>query len=489
MFSRKHTHFLKARTPGASRTSVILAEESGITLIEVVISALLVGLIAAGTITGFATAGKATYDERAHAQATICAQQDEERLRGLTAVKLGSLEKEGTETRKVTENCETYTEGSGYTGTVFTVTSYATYYTETSSGAVEACTSESGNANYLRTVSSVTWLGLGSRPPVTESSQVSTPLSAALLVRVQNQLAEPVEGATVSIVNGTSGVNLSQTTGSGGCVIFGTVNANTVTLTVSKLGWVTSNGQESYSKSIKVSGDSTTPKTVQIGDAGGISVMFKNSSTGLSTFGDTFIAFQSGIPEAPEFMLEGTAGTYLPEVASPKLLFPFQTVPVAPSKTPGENPYHVYAGDCTANNPETYGIKAEKAQVEPGGSKEVTVEEPPVTMTVYKGTTIASGVATGAEVKITNTGCKNVIPVNYSSSETYARVSSVSTTGHLEHETQPYGAFELCIASKEAVSGKYYKYTTTFTNKAKAGVALGNIFLGSATSFGSKQTC
>lgn len=488
MFSRKHTHLLKARTPGASRTSLILAEESGITLIEVVISALLVGLIAAGTITGFATAGKATYDERAHAQATICAQQDEERLRGMSAVKLGALEKEGTETRKVTENCETYTEGSGYTGTVFTVTSYATYYTETSSGAVEACTSESGNANYLRTVSSVTWPGLGSRPPVTESSQVSTPLSAALLVKVRNQLAEPVEGATVSIVNSTSGVNLSQTTGAAGCVIFGTVNANTVTLTVSKLGWVRSNGRE-FTKSIKVSGDSTTKETVEIGNAGQISVVFKTNS-GASTTGDTFIAFQNGIPEAPYFMLEGTAGTYAGEVTSPKLLFPFQSVPVAPSKTPGENPYVVYAGDCEANNPETYGIKAEKAQVEPGGSTlQVPVEEPSVSMTVYKGTTTASGVAAGAEVKITNTGCKSITPVNYSSNETYARVSSVSISGHLEHEAQPYGAFELCIAAKEAVSGKYYKYTTTFTNKAKAGTALGNIFLGSTTSFGSQQHC
>src|ERR1700734_4137504 len=57
------------------------AAESGVTLIEVVISALLVAIIAIGTLAGFDSAGRATTDERQHNQATLLAEQDEELLR------------------------------------------------------------------------------------------------------------------------------------------------------------------------------------------------------------------------------------------------------------------------------------------------------------------------------------------------------------------------------------------------------------------------
>ena len=66
-------------------------------LLEVVISALLVALIAVGTFAGLEGAGRASADERTHAEATKLAQLDEERLRGLTTTQLAELAQKGSE--------------------------------------------------------------------------------------------------------------------------------------------------------------------------------------------------------------------------------------------------------------------------------------------------------------------------------------------------------------------------------------------------------
>ncbi len=58
--------------------------EGGFMLLEVIVSALLVALIAVGTYSGLVSADRAGTGERASAQATVIAQQDEERLRGLS---------------------------------------------------------------------------------------------------------------------------------------------------------------------------------------------------------------------------------------------------------------------------------------------------------------------------------------------------------------------------------------------------------------------
>src|SRR5690242_11998385 len=121
------------------------ADESGVTLIEVMISAVLVAAIAIATLTGFDAAGRATADERAHNQATVLAGQDEERLRSLGATKLGQL---GSQTRTATEN-----------GTTFTISSSAQFVS--ASKEAFTCESSGGGADYIQTTSSVSWPALG----------------------------------------------------------------------------------------------------------------------------------------------------------------------------------------------------------------------------------------------------------------------------------------------------------------------------------------
>src|SRR5271165_3336658 len=205
----------RTATRARARLAAVQAgSEAGFMLLEVVISALLVGLIAVGTLGGFDSAGRARADERAHAQATQLVEQDEDRLRGLTTTQLAQL---GTaEPRYEAENgmclekiSSTYSywnqastsfcektapfAGTTYTGVVFSVTSSA----EFASAEKEklTCETSGATADYIRTRSSATWPALGARPPVSESSVVSTSSGSDEEIKVENQDKEPVEGA------------------------------------------------------------------------------------------------------------------------------------------------------------------------------------------------------------------------------------------------------------------------------------------------------
>jgi type II secretory pathway pseudopilin PulG len=497
---------------GARLARFSLASERGDTLIEVLISAMLVGLIVVGTLTGFNSATKASYDGRAHAQAAVCAQQDEERLRGLTTKQLSE---QGTTSREVTDTCEPYVKTSGYKGTVYTVTSTAEYVNDKTVGT--SC-SPKGSADYLRTTSSVKWAALKTRKEVTQSSIVTNPIGSSLLVKIENQVGQGVPGATVTAVG--ENTNQMLTTNSEGCAIFGSLVAPSVTVTVTKTGWVDHEGEAIPPESLKLVTGQTTSVTYQLGEAGAIKAEFQTTSNkGLPepTAGDTFVAFQNAIVRTPYFMLEGTmssseaaaAADYQTSVvSSPMALFPFQKPP-APG-TPEE--YTVYAGDCEKNNPEIYepSFVNATAQVEPGEvaplKKKLTT--PPVMLTVppvninvwnstealYPGTkTVASGYAV-----LTNLSCKGmgIIPTNDYSSKTEPKYKHFQPLkqGHLAYHGVPYGVFELCVTN-----GTHY-WKTTFENKKSTGPATpltnaitkqtetiegatyGNIFLSSASS-------
>src|SRR3977135_540631 len=192
--------------------------ESGMTLIEVLVAAVMVGVIAVGTFTAFDAAGRAGADTRAHAQGVQLAQHDEERLRGLTTTQVAQLgwvetvrAENGACLEKVagvwkywnqaknTFFCEkTGQAGQTYNGIAFTITSSSRYVAAAKGAEAAAFTCEKTGAaaSFLQTTSAVTWPSLGSRPAVSQSSILTTPVSGVLIVKVVNQNNEPVEGAT-----------------------------------------------------------------------------------------------------------------------------------------------------------------------------------------------------------------------------------------------------------------------------------------------------
>lgn len=465
-------------------------------LIEVMISAMLVALIAVATFDGFSVTQRATGDERAHAQATVIAQQDEERMRGMTATQLGQLGTGSTHT--VAENgvcieqvsgvwryytgattsfCEKSAAYSGtYTGTVFTISSSAQYVTAAKESFT--CETSGGTADYIQTTSSVKWSALGSRPAVTQSSLVSLPSGSGLEVKVKNQNEEPVSGATVTATGTTS-----QITPSSGCVIFGELAEKTVSTSASKSSWVNKSGKTPPAEPVTLSSTSLVTKEFTIAEPGTIAASFTTQESGkeVAAQGDTFVALQTGIP-TPDIFVGGTAGTYK---SSGELtgLFPFVT-PGKPSGTP--NPYTVFAGDCEANNPATVTESGEKlkdstAQVEPHGVTSVKIEAPPLSVTVYEGTKSVPGerLKTAISAMIINTECSSASAQNYAKVP-YEHNVTFTSNGELATASryQPYAKkLEFCVVAK--IGTEYYKYKSPapFENKVKAGTTVGTFYL------------
>ena len=464
-------------------------------LMEVVISALLVGLIAVGTFAGFDSTGRVRVDERAHAQATVLVEQDEERLRGLTTTQLAQLgtaephyeaengmclEKVSTAwhyySKENTSFCEkTSFAGTTYTGLVFTVTSSAEFVTAASEKFT--CEVSGGAANYIRTKSTATWSTLGSRPPVTQSSVVSSPTSGGMMVKVENQDKEPVEGANVTAV-GTS-LSATETTPAAGCVIFGGLQAQTDKVSVAKSNWVDVNGKnppasEEYTVAAGTLG---SPTAFKIAAPGWIAATFESNGAP-SVDGVSFVAYQAGITTAPHYFVKETAGSpAVPEhTAELTGLFPFAKL----EGTWKPEPYTVFAGDCKANEPSIVGAINKTAAVEPNLPATVTIEAPAVNVTVWEGTkgtpTVKHPTATSNGAMIINPECSGVTPVGAAKAVTFEHKVKVSTTtGNIEapYLYQPYAKkLEFCFVA--LISGKYYKYKSPspfIENKKKEGTA------------------
>jgi hypothetical protein len=416
--------------------------EDGLMLIEVVISALLVGLIAIGTLGAFDSAGRASAEERARSQATLLAGQDEERLRGLNAATLSQL---GSASRTVTEN-----------GTTFTITSSAQFVAGTQEKLT--CEVSGGSADYIQTTSQVSWAPLGahiakSTKRVSQSSVVNVPQTRSLLVKVYNNNHEPVSGATVAVTNKAGTTTLAeQTTPESGCVIFGGLTEKEVKASANVAGWVSEAEQLApVSKELTLSSTTLTSAEFVLAAPGTISAEFV--SNGVPVTGDTFFATHSGVAAA----LVGGEASHYAATSTLGNLFPFVTVGTPPTA----NPYTVYAGDCAENEPmKVASVANPTAQVNAGQTTAVKVEVPELKLTAYEGTSIAPGGVAKEVVssKIINTKCSNT-----------AHVVKFTNAGVLIEKYQPYASeLQVCVVAK--ISGKYYKSTQSgFSNKAKAG--------------------
>jgi len=429
--------------------------ESGVTLIEVVISAVLVAVIAIATLTGFDAAGRATADERQHNQATLLAGQDQEQLRGMNVTELGHL---GTVT-KVTEPID---------GTKYTVTSEAQFV----SAAKEAyaCETTGGNADYLQTTSKVTWPALGSREAVSQSSIVPVPTSSSLLVNVRNQANEAVEGAVVKVTGKSSGTTAEQTTPVSGCVIFGALADTEVGITGTKSGWINEQLEsEPAATEAQLSLTSLINKTFVIANPGALLVEFESAGSKVGVQGDTVYVAHTGAPEK----VVGTAGAYSSTISVPTL-WPYQT---AGSPT-GPSPYTVYAGckgldpGLTASpNPITSGkkeVNTPAPQVNPGQVTPVKVELPAVNVKVFEGESSAKPGAldAGAEAKLTFCGA--------------SRVMKTTSTGALEYPYQPYMK-QLTLCLTQVFGAQRYKFSTEVSNLARAGTSLLTVYMKTST--------
>jgi Tfp pilus assembly protein PilX len=425
---RAHGRFLPARRS--------LASETGDTLIEVLVSAILVALIVVALFNGFDVTSRATASERSRAQADALAQQAEDQLRGLP---LSSLIKLETEPRveEVTQN-----------GTKYKITSTAQYVSDAT--ATASCNSSAASASYLRTTSTVTWASLGVRKPVAESGIISPPPGSALIVQVTNAASEGVGGMTVTATGpAPAATSETLTTAANGCAILALLPGE-YSINVKKTGYVDQNWYTESEKdpssthSVYLTAESAVKQPYRFDRAGTLEVKFTESVA--NEGGDSFVAFNSGMTSIPTFRHIGTLGTYEKVVKSKAEVFPFT------------GKYSVYAGTCEANNPQTVNPKNSeppKVSVPLGGIGTVTVTQPPINIRVMSGT--KAGEKTEG-VKVENATGTLVEPKHEESAEHNGcgetRKFASTPKGGLPHPGMPFGEYTLCVTAANR------KYTT-----------------------------
>ena len=336
-----------------------LAAETGVSLIEVMASALMVGFIVIATFTGFNSINHTTADERAHDQAAQLAAQSLEEMRSDSAATLDTIE---------------YPAKHVYTQTVsgekYTITQWDKWYSDNNPSATcNASGKEHSNqaGDYLRIATEVTWnqLEIAKRAPLTQYSIITPPDGSGLEVDVLNGRTpeQPVAGVTV-----TAG-EAEATTGEAGCVILGGIPATRITVESHKLGDVTEAGAiTKVQPELAITPNITTHDEVVLNTGSYVTAEFAHegktiTSEGKQVTGDTIVAFNPKMNLAPDFEVgstrwgtfaketgeyEALTGTYEATAKTPNSpeyypngdLFPFE-----------KGPWEIYAGDCPANNP------------------------------------------------------------------------------------------------------------------------------------------
>jgi Tfp pilus assembly protein PilV len=424
-----HSIHRKTWDAAAHRLRLLANPEAGFALIEVMVSAILVLILAGGVFTGFEAATRSTAEERHRTQAQGLAEEDLARMRSMTISDLSELQ---YQTRPVTVDGNSYTINSR--------TEYLTDATASDSAGTQSCQQDKASADYIKIKSTVTWPSMGSRPPVVSASIVSppsgsiSPNNGALAISVTNSQDVGIAGVTLS---GTGPASFNNTTESNGCVIFGDLPEGAYTLSVSGLGssLVDRNGLAPESQPVSVVAQSTNTVSLQYDAPGSIPVSFTSKPYGASastlpvaSSADSVIVFNSGMDAAQVF---GTPGSPTPTIAATPL-FPFSS------------PYSVYAGTCVGDNPDpnsdgSGGAAIVTPIVPSGGSQAATIQLPALHLTVYSGSSSLSpgGAVSGATVKVADQNCPD------SPTTGFQRTFTTNSSGQLANPGLPYSTYSV----------------------------------------------
>lgn len=429
--------------PGlAPRRLPPLGSESGDTLIEVVISAALISLVVIAVLFGLDSTNRATANSRARSQADALAQQDEERLRSEPIKKLTELERK-----------ETVTVGA----TAYTITTTAEYIADATSTA--SCTSSVPTADYLKTISTVTWPSMGPNGAVTETGVISPPADSALIVRVENA-GVPLAGAKVVAKGPAPSISAHELeTSLNGCAILA-LPPGEYTINVSKTGYVDPNGyantesDKSVTKTVYLPAETTSKEGYDLAPAGKLNVSFVAASEPNTPLeGDSYVYFNTGMASYETFPNPATLEAYSPKIESGATIFPSTT-----------KYYTVYAGSCPEDLPTKNGQSSNpEVLVTAGEPVPVKVPLAPIDIKVLESEGIPEKPVQNATVLLEDTGCKAL------------RKLATTTTGALNRPGMPFGMYSLCVTA--TVAGKQREDTVAVDNDVASGTPLQTIYL------------
>jgi Tfp pilus assembly protein PilV len=451
----------------------VLGSETGLTLIEVLVTAVIVILLGSAVATALISTTHSSGDQRLRSQADALATQDQERLRGLSDEQLNGLDKTRTQTVDAID---------------FKVRSVASFL-DTTGGS--SCTSQAA-ASY-KTTSTVSWTeGFNSRTDtsVTEESLLARPVTGNLITQVNDETHQPLSGVTVatqgpSTQTGTSDKN--------GCVLFAGLTPGAYTVNLTDPGYVDPDGNASppnNTANVTTSGVATPAGyPFEMGLAGSVAGTFITSTAGVGGEADGVSWLGSGALDAMSgFQVSPAAAPALAPMTSLTTgpLFPFD---IAKSGA-GDytNNYAVWAGRCAQQQPPA---ATPRYSVIPGSVGQAqSVPEPLLALTSVTSTD-AKGVTTVVkpdDVRLsfasqTGAACGDSWTPTLSSAATPA---TMPVTGWLAYPGQPYadgtaGTLSVC-ADYAGYKSSLPATNTSFTSPNPVGTI-------AITRAGGKATC
>jgi prepilin-type N-terminal cleavage/methylation domain-containing protein len=426
--------------------------QSGFTLVEVLVTVLMVTLISTAVAVALIGNAHVTGQTRDQSEADALAQQDQERLKGMSSEQLSAIE---NQTRTVTLGA---TGASGAVtsaaGTTFTVTSNAEFVN--SSGTASCGASGTSGADYYEVSSQVTWAGNGGSP-IVEKSIATPPVGGILVVRVENQLGSGLSGVTVAA---TGPDYASGTTDANGCVILAGLEEGSYTVTSTDVGYIDAAGVTSpitETATLTDSGSATPSggNPLDMGQAGLVNAHFvtcystctlpSGSGTVTGQEADAFSWYGAGSSaqmSAPmDYNPSTTPVTTLPSSGSVSL-FPF-----AYSGPSYANNYQVWAGKCPQMQPPA---GMDDASVGPATTQTLTIAEPALDVNVtFGGTRIVP-----AHVKLTFTsGAGSGTACTDTWQAAVASNAATSSTGALAFPGQPFASTATSGSTESASKG------------------------------------
>jgi Tfp pilus assembly protein PilV len=445
VMSRTHSPATASTARFAARGG-LLRSNAGFTLIEVLVTALIVILIASASAKALISTSHASGDQRLRAQADAVANQDLERLRGLSDDNLNGLN-QGPRTVSVN-------------GTVFNVTSTANYLDTTGTS---TCTSSA--AAYYKISSTVTWSESYSNrtdTTVTQESVLARPVTGDLYVQATDQTGTPLSGVAVAA---TGPDTQNDTTNASGCVLFAGLSPGTYNLTLADPGYVDPNGNTSP-PNVTASVTASTPTSpsgspFRLGRAGSLTGTFTTVASSLGYNGEA-----DGISWLGSGASYGMSGGYRTVTAAAPAaslttasLFPFNESTTATPSYTGN--YSAWGGRCLQQEPPA-GV--DTFAVNPGVTGQAaSVIEPGLLVSGvnYKNGSTTTAVRP-AHVKLTFTSTAGT-PCSDSWYPTLAAGTTVPVSGWLANPGQPFASTATTGTTASASSGSSSPQTGQIT--------------------------
>jgi type II secretory pathway pseudopilin PulG len=427
-----------------------LSSETGFGLVEVMVTALIVLILASGVLGGLQAASHASGRNKARSVAMTLAQKDQERLR---AMLIGDLENVRASDTTDIPVCD---PGGGHCVS-YTVASQADWVKD--STGIASCTTAPKGFDYLKLTSTVTWPAMDGKPITTESlltPKVGDMGTGTGNLAVQIKRADGVTGVPGVTVNLSGPESYSDVTNDQGCVVFGALSVGNYDVGLNQAGFVDLQGVQAVDHPVSVTADSVNSVTLLYDGAATATVTFSTNQNGVDMPDqkvDAITVSQNQMTPVIRTFRTPNAPTTATSITT-LALFPFS------SNSAGKN-YNIYAGDCDGENPVIANEVATALKTLPdltgGAGVNYTLQIPSIDFSV-KAPVGATNV--GTRFVETTTGCVNlpaasvpVVPV----------LATGTNAGHPDQAGVPYGTYDVCAQATLTTAAVVHKTVTGVT--------------------------